>query len=192
MPGLNDLLENSARHHKRLCPRQVLGVRLGLAGAVALGLEAPRSDKRLLVVAETDGCFVDGVEAATGCSVGHRTLRIEDYGKVAATFVDTVTGRAVRLAPRTDVRERAAAFCPDEPRPYEAQLRAYQVMPDPELLTVQEVRLVADVEKIVSKARVRVACEACGEEIINEREVIADGRTLCRACAGASYYVPAG
>jgi len=192
MPGLNDLLENSARHHKRLCPRQVLGVRLGLAGAVALGLEAPRSDKRLLVVAETDGCFVDGVEAATGCSVGHRTLRIEDYGKVAATFVDTVTGRAVRLAPRTDVRERAAAFCPDEPRPYEAQLRAYQVMPDPELLTVQEVRLAADVEKIVSKARVRVACEACGEEIINEREVIADGRTLCRACAGASYYVPAG
>jgi len=192
MPGLNDLLENSARHHKRLCPRQVLGVRLGLAGAAALGLEAPRSDKRLLVVAETDGCFVDGVEAATGCSVGHRTLRIEDYGKVAATFVDTVTGRAVRLAPRTDVRERAAAFCPDEPRPYEAQLRAYQVMPDPELLTVQEVRLAADVEKIVSKARVRVACEACGEEIINEREVIADGRTLCRACAGASYYVPAG
>ena len=192
MPGLNDLLENSARHHKRLCPRQVLGVRLGLAGAATLGLEAPRSDKRLLVVTETDGCFVDGVEAATGCSVGHRTLRIEDYGKVAATFVDTVTGRAVRLAPRTDVRERAAAFCPDEPRPYEAQLRAYQVMPDPELLTVQEVRLAADVEKIVSKARVRVACEACGEEIINEREVIADGRTLCRACAGASYYVPAG
>ena len=192
MPGLNDLLEKSARHHKRLCPRQVLGVRLGLAGAAALGLEAPRSDKRLLVVAETDGCFVDGVEAATGCSVGHRTLRIEDYGKVAATFVDTVSGRAVRLAPRTDARERAAAFCPDEPRAYEAQLRAYQVMPDPELLTVQEVRLAADVEKIVSKARVRVACEACGEEIINEREVIADGRTLCRACAGASYYVPAG
>jgi formylmethanofuran dehydrogenase subunit E len=192
MPDLNELLQRSACHHRKLCPRQVLGVRLGMAGGAALGLEVPRSDKRLLAIAETDGCFVDGVEAATGCAVGHRTLRVEDYGKVAVTIVDTQTGRAVRLAPRSDVRERARARCPDERRPYEAQLMAYQLLPDGELLTVAEVRLVDSIEKIISRANVRVSCEVCGEEIINEREIVDAGRTLCRACAGTPYYSSAG
>ena len=98
MKDLQTLFEISSRDHNHLCPRQILGVRLGLAGAAALVLEPPIKDKRLLVVTETDGCFVDGVTAATGCTVGHRTLRVEDYGKAAATFVDTHTGRAVRVA----------------------------------------------------------------------------------------------
>ncbi len=191
MPDLNDVLQASARRHSRLCPRQVLGARFGMAGAAAVGLEVPRSDKRLLVILETDGCFVDGVEAATGCSVGHRTMRIEDYGKVAATFIDTVSGKAVRVAPCVDVRERALSYSPGEPSHYKAQLHAYQVMPASELLTVREVRLVVSVDKIVSRPRVRAACDACGEEIINEREVIRDGRTLCRGCAVEPYYVPA-
>lgn len=72
---LQPLLERSASRHSHLCPRQILGARIGLAGAAALVLEAPREDKRLLVILETDGCFADGVEAATGCAVGHRTLR---------------------------------------------------------------------------------------------------------------------
>jgi len=189
---LQEALRRSARRHSKLCPRQVLGVRLAMAAAAALGLEVPRSDKRLLVVSETDGCFVDGVEAVTGCSVGHRTLRIEDYGKVAATFVDTLTSRAVRLAPRLDVRQRALSCAPDEAGHYVAQLRAYQVMPDEELFAVQEVRLAAPVEALISRAAVRVNCDACGEEIINERQVVRDGRTLCRACASVPYYLPAG
>ena len=51
--------------------------------------ELPQTDKRLYTFVETDGCFADGVMVATGCSLGHRTLRLIDYGKVAATFVDT-------------------------------------------------------------------------------------------------------
>jgi formylmethanofuran dehydrogenase subunit E len=88
MQDLQTILEISAAQHRHLCPRQVLGARLGLAGAAALGLEAPRRDKRLLMIVETDGCFADGVAAATGCAMGHRTLRLADYGKSAATFVD--------------------------------------------------------------------------------------------------------
>ena len=95
---MNSLLftQSARRHNDHLCPRQVLGVRMGLAGAAALGVEAPQGNKRMLVITETDGCFVDGIEVATGCSVGHRTLRVEDYGKVAATFVDLETQEAIR------------------------------------------------------------------------------------------------
>src|SRR5512142_3328691 len=105
MLDISALLALSNARHSHLCPRQVLGVRMALAGARGLGLDCPRRDKRLLVIAETDGCFVDGLEVACGVTPGHRTLRIEDYGKVAATFVDTRSGNAVRLAPRLDVRQ---------------------------------------------------------------------------------------
>src|SRR5512142_352297 len=109
MVSLYEILRISASHHSHLCPRQVLGARIGLAGARAVGLEPPVLNKRLLVILETDGCFADGIEAATGCTVGHRTLRVEDYGKIAATFIDTKQDSAVRVAPLADARARAAA-----------------------------------------------------------------------------------
>src|SRR5512146_1578845 len=165
MVSLNEILKTTASRHSHLCPRQVLGARIGLAGAQAFGLETPVRNKPLLVIVETDGCFADGIEAATGCTVGHRTLRIEDYGKVAVTFVDTQTGRAVRVAPALDVRKKAFAYAPDEPRHYFAQMHAYQIMPDEELLTVQEVILTMPVDEIVSRPGVRVNCDMCGEEI---------------------------
>ena len=185
---LYQLLEESAARHTHLCPRQVLGVRIGLLGAQTLGLDLPRKDKRLLVILETDGCFADGVEVATGCTVGHRTLRVEDYGKVAATFVDTHTEGAVRIFPRLDVRQRAAQTLPHEERRYFAQLYAYQMMPDDELLAIQTVHLKNPVKQIVSRPSARLHCAHCGEEIINEREVHCNGLCLCRACGGQAYY----
>ncbi len=188
MTDLQILLDLSSVRHSHLCPRQVLGVRVGLAGMHALDLELPIKYKRLLAILESDGCFADGVEVATGCTVGHRTLRLEDYGKIAAVFVDVRTENAVRVAPTLDVRERAYVHAPDEPRHYFAQLRAYQIMPDDELLTIQAVRLNTSVTDIVSRAGVRVNCECCGEEIINEREQIIDGMPFCIPCAQGGYY----
>jgi len=188
MRPLDSLLQKSASHHSHLCPRQILGVRMGLLGMKTLGFDEPPAKKRLLVIVEADGCFADGITAVTDCTVGHRTLRVEDYGKTAAVFVDTVTGRAVRVAPALDIRQKAYTYAPDEPRHYFAQMRAYQVMPDEEMFTVCEVTLNTPIEAIVSRPGVRVNCEACGEEIINEREIHRDGLTLCRACAGNAYY----
>jgi formylmethanofuran dehydrogenase subunit E len=113
---------------------------------------------------------------------------VEDYGKVAVTFVDTRTGYAVRVAPRLDVRQKASTFVPDEPRPYFAQMQAYQRMPDEALLTVQEATLTTPVDEIVSRPGMRVNCDVCGEEIMNERELVQEGLTLCRPWAGHGYY----
>jgi formylmethanofuran dehydrogenase subunit E len=186
---IQHLLEKSTRDHSHLCPRQILGVRIGLAGMKALGFNAPPANKQLLVITETDGCFADGLSAATNCAVGHRTLRVEDYGKVAATFVDVKTAHAFRVAPRVDVRERACAFIPDESRHYFAQMQAYQSMSDEEMFTVQGVSLRTPVEQIVSRPGMRVNCDMCGEEIMNERECVRNGMILCRVCGGeAGYY----
>jgi formylmethanofuran dehydrogenase subunit E len=188
--NITPLLEKSMQDHDHLCPRQILGVRIGLAGMKALGFDEPPTKKHLLVISETDGCFVDGVIAATDCTVGHRTLRVEDYGKVAVTFVDTKTGRAVRVAPTPDVRQKAYVYAPNESRHYFAQMQAYQIMPDEEMLTIQEVVLNTPVGEIISRAGVRVNCDVCGEEIMNDREILREGLTMCHSCAGDGYYQP--
>jgi len=189
MPDIQALLEISSARHSHLCPRQVLGVRMALAGAAALGMDVPRKDKKLLVIAETDGCFIDGVEVAAGVAVGRRTLRVEDYGKVAATFINVKSGAAIRLAPRGDVRERARMYAPEEARHYFAQLVGYQRMPDGELFSFTRVVLKQTLEEIISRPGVRVNCIVCGEEIMNEREVVLDGQNYCRACFGQGYYL---
>lgn len=188
MKPLAELLAASAAHHRHLCPRQVLGVRMGLLAGRLLGLDLPQRDKRLLAIVETDGCMVDGIVAATGCEVGRRTLRVEDLGKVAATFVDTQDERAVRLAPRPDVRQAAYAYAPEARNKWEAQLLGYQRMPDEAIFSWQWVALITPLQAIISRPGVRVQCQSCGEEVINEREVLVGGRILCRSCAYGAYY----
>ena len=102
--------------------------------------------------------------------------------------MDTRTERAVRIAPRLDVRELAKQYAPDARNRWETQLLGYQHMPDEDLLNFQWVTLRINVAALVGQAGIRVNCDACGEEIINQREVIWDSKILCRACAGQAYY----
>lgn len=185
---LTDLLAKSAAHHRRLCPRQVLGARIGLLAGLLLDLPLPQPEKRLLAIAETDGCFVDGISSATGCYAGRRTLRIEDYGKTAATFIDSLTEGAIRIAPQVNIRELAWDYAPSARSRWEAQLIGYQHIPDDLLLDWQRVELTTPIKQIIGLAGKRADCEICGEEIINQREVLREGTVLCKPCAGESYF----
>ncbi len=184
---LSALLQASAERHSHLCPRQVLGVRMSLLAGRLLGLHLPQTEKRLLAIVETDGCAADGIAVATGTSVGHRTLRVEDFGKVAATFVDIERDRAVRVVPRPSARQLASAFASEAPDRWHAQLLGYQRIPCDLLLAWQWVELIIPVAAIVSRPDARAVCDVCGEEIINEREVRRGGDVLCRSCAGQAY-----
>ncbi len=188
MADIESYLVRLNTFHRHLCPKQVLGVRTGIYAGALLGIALPQSDKRLFAFVETDGCFADGVVVATGCAAGHRTLLHMDYGKVAATFVDTQSGRAVRIWPSGEARARARQYAPDAPDAWHAQLAAYQRMPVNEILNACAVRLTVSLEALISQPGLRVNCERCGEDIINGREVAQDGLTLCRACAGERYF----
>ena len=190
------VVERIAPLHDRVCPRQVLGARIGLYGGEILGLDLPRgiTDKRLLVFVETDGCFVDGVWGATGCTVGHRTLRVVDHGKVAATFIDTLSDRSVRIWPRPGARERALAYATAATAAtdrWHAQREGYALMPVEELLEWRRVELAVPLEEILSRPGVRAVCAGCGEEVMNDREVKVLGKPYCRACAGEAYLLGA-
>ncbi|MGE5263403.1 MAG: FmdE family protein [Acidobacteriota bacterium] len=193
MPDITALLKASAeRHHDHLCPRQVLGVRIGLYAGELFGFALPSLDKRLFAFVETDGCLTDGIAVVTGCWWGNRTMRLVDYGKSAATFVDMQTENAIRISPSLESRGRALDYAPNASDRWHAQLAAYQVMPTAELLQAHHVILTVSLKEIISCHGGRVICAECGEDIINEREMRRDGVTLCRACASGAYYSTVG
>jgi formylmethanofuran dehydrogenase subunit E len=186
----DDLLREAVAFHGHLCPGQVLGVRMTLAGCRTLGVEAPRlAGKRLVVLVEIDRCATDAIQALTGVSLGKRTLKHVDHGKMAATFVDTLTGAAVRVAARDEARELARLTAPWEADPRRAQMAAYRTMDEADLLRLEPVAVEAG---WLARRRLRVRCEACGEGVNYQREVRVGRRTLCRACAGDRYYVALG
>ncbi len=173
-----------------MCAGQVLGVRMALLGCRAVGIEDPRGTdkKRLMVFVEIDRCAADAVNTVTDCRLGKRTLKFHDYGKLAATFLNTKTGEAVRVVALDSSREAADCAFPEIENKYQRQLQAYKLLPDEELFKTERVRVEVPVQDQPGRPVSRVYCEDCGEGVNDHREVTSDGRKLCRACAGESYY----
>lgn len=188
MKTLDEYLELAAVAHGHLCAGQVLGVRMSLLGLRELGIDDPIAHrKRLITFVEIDRCAADAVSLVTGCRLGKRALKHVDYGKVAATFVDLATNRAVRVVARESSKELARAMFPELEKAA-GQRKAYAVMDERELFDWRPVRVHLKPEDLPGRSVSRVTCEACGEGINDRREVVVNGRTLCRACAGQSYY----
>jgi formylmethanofuran dehydrogenase subunit E len=162
---------------------------MAMLGLRSISVEDPEAHaKRLLTFVEIDRCATDAVSLVTGCSLGLRTLKYVDYGKVAATFVDLENQAAVRVAARDDSRLRAKSMFPEYGRPYRQQLEAYKLMPDESLFTVERVRVNLRPQDLPGRPRSRVPCDRCGEGINDGREIVMADRVLCRPCAAGGYY----
>jgi formylmethanofuran dehydrogenase subunit E len=186
------LLTESVKVHGHLCPGQVLGVRMSMLGLQEVGIFDPKGSdrKNIIVYVEMDRCATDAVQSVTGCSLGNRTLKFMDYGKMAATFVNMATKKAVRIFAKDESRTLAKNYFPNIDNKYKAQLEAYKIMSDEELFTVMQVRVRIRPEDMPGKPTRRVVCESCREQVQDGRELRRDGRTLCRPCADKGYYEP--
>ena len=190
MQTLEEYIERANVAHGHTCAGQILGIRLSLLGLKELGIDDPiKERKRLITIVEIDRCATDAVQLVTGCRLGKRALKFKDFGKVAATFVDLKTGRAIRIVAREESKQKARQMFPDLEKE-EGQRRAYRQLPDDDLFTRQWVRVALPEEDMPGYRAPRVVCAQCGEGINFKREVQRDGRLLCRACAGERYYEP--
>ncbi len=190
MRDFQTLLDQAVAQHGHICAGQVLGVRMAQRGLSELEIDPERNLKRLIVFVEIDRCAADAVASVAKCSLGKRTLKYVDYGKMAATFLDTLTERAVRVIALDSARERAWTYAPKGLPKGAAQLAAYQAMPDAELFNVEWVRVaISEFDQPGHPLR-RVECALCGEGINDGREIMRNGETLCRACASHAYYEP--
>ncbi len=186
------LLTESAAAHGHCCPGQVLGVRMAMLGLREAGIEDPKGRQRkdLIIFVEMDRCASDAVQSVTGCSLGRRTLKFLDYGKMAATFVNLKTGAAVRVVAREEAREKARELFPRIKDAASEQIEAYKVMTDEDLFEViTGVRVALRPEDLPGKPLRKVRCSRCGEHVYDMREVYRDGNALCRPCAAGGYYV---
>jgi formylmethanofuran dehydrogenase subunit E len=178
-----DVLFNKAKEfHGHVCPGIVLGTRLTIAGLRELGMNPAEPARNLIVYMEIDRCGTDAVQAITGCSLGHRNLKHKDFGKFAATFVDTRNGNAVRVA--VDEKNRAEH---DKLDPQEL-LAVLAEVPDDEILKIEHVRISIKKEDLPGFPVGKALCSECGEQISDNRQTELNGRVLCRNCAGESYY----
>jgi formylmethanofuran dehydrogenase subunit E len=193
MKSLNEYLSDAEAAHGHLCAGQVLGVRMAMLGLEKLGIEDPqgRDRKRLITYVEIDRCMTDAVAVVTGCRLGKRALKFRDWGKVAATFIDLSTGRAVRVVAKDSAKDAARHLHPELDSKNQQQMLAYREMSDEELFHTQEVRVSLGPEDLPGYKGERIACAQCGETINFRREIRQDDRVLCRACAGERYWEPA-
>ena len=193
MKSLEEYLQDAERAHGHLCAGQVLGVRMAMFGLKRLGIEDPQGKdrKRLVTFVEIDRCATDAVAVVTGCRLGKRALKFRDWGKVAATFVDVASGKAVRIAAKESSKALARSLHPEIANKNQQQMLSYREMRDDDLFDLQWVKVDLPPEEFPGYKGERVVCEKCGEGINFKREVRRDGEVLCRACAGESYYAPA-
>jgi formylmethanofuran dehydrogenase subunit E len=184
------LLEECVKTHGHLCPGQVLGTRMSLLGLREIGIDDPKGKdrKNIIVFVEIDRCAIDAVQSITGCSLGHRTMKFMDYGKMAVTFLNLKTDHAVRVIAKEESKQKAKEYFSDIENKYAAQIEAYKIMPDADLFDVMEVKITVKPEDMPGRPLSRVPCDTCGEYVQDAREVYRGGRTLCKSCAGTGYY----
>jgi formylmethanofuran dehydrogenase subunit E len=187
---LDEYLGEAEKAHGQLSAGQVLGVRLAMVGLEKLGIDDPRGKdrKRLVTFIEIDRCATDAIAVVTGCRLGKRALKFRDWGKMAATFVDVSTGKAIRIAAKESSKALARSMHPEIESRNQQQMLAYREMPEDDLFTKQWVQVELPAEEFPGYKGERIVCAECGEGINFRREVLRDGRVLCRACAGERYY----
>ena len=166
-----------------------LGVRMGQIGLKKLGLS--RGDKRLFAIVETALCLADGVQASTGCTPGHSSLRVEDFGKLAVCIARSDTKEGVRLSLKHESMPPAIEDWVMRRRRFshgdEEKVANEILLLDEKFFHIE--RVIVEPFSEFEEAAV-VKCDACGEWIVETKTVRAYGKTLCKACSGTRYYQP--
>ncbi len=194
MDSFDELLKQAEIAHGHLCAGQILGVRMAMLGCQRLDIEDPRGRdrKRLVTFVEIDRCATDAIGVVTGCRLGKRALKFRDWGKMAATFIDVPSGKAIRIAARESSKALARQMYPEIENKNQQQMRAYREMGEADLFTEEWVRVDLPAKEFPGYKGERIACDMCGEGINFDRFVERDGRMLCQGCAApdARYYQP--
>ncbi len=186
---LAELLKEASEFHGDLCAGITLGTRMSIIGLDAIGIKDPKGKdrKNLIVYVETDRCASDAILSVTGCHPGKRSMKILDYGKMAATFINLKTGKAVRVVAKDREEGNGQDQSPEsaETAPH---VDDYVTAPSEELFSIQKVSVTIKPEDLPGKPLRVVKCAKCGERIMDMREVWRMNGVLCKPCAENKRY----
>jgi len=170
------LVAEAGKFHGDICNGIAIGTRMTMSGLKRIGICDPKGAdrKKLMVFVEIDRCTTDAIMALTGCRPGKRTMKIRDYGKMAATFINLETGKAARVVIKKTPKPSSGD---KEEKPDFANA------PEEELFTIADVDVPLRPEDMPGKPLRRLPCSRCGETIMDGREVEHQGMTLCIPCS---------
>ncbi len=199
---LDTLLHEAELAHGHLCAGQILGVRMALLACRLLDIQSPRlrsspDRKRLVTFVEIDRCATDAIGVVTGCRVGKRALKLRDWGKMAATFLDLARPippstanpdphrfRALRIVALESSKDRAREAFPEIADKNQQQMRAYRDLPDRDLFRAAWVEVSLPPSERPGYKGARVDCSVCREGINFDRFTLSPaGQVLCLSCA---------
>jgi formylmethanofuran dehydrogenase subunit E len=209
MPAtLDTLLHDAELAHGHLCAGQILGVRMAMLALARLGIDDPRprtlpdgtlnpDRKRLVVFVEIDRCATDAIGVVTAARIGKRALKLRDFGKMAATFVDLNQPlgddayKAIRLVALETSKDLARQLYPHLEKNAQ-QMQSYRELPDADLFSEAWVRVPLPPSEFPGYKGQRVLCARCGEGVNFDRFLDRDGQRLCLSCANPQtlYYHP--
>jgi len=199
-----ELVEKAKWFHGHICPFLVLGLRMSeialkKLGATRAGFRESLGEE-LIAIVEVNNCLLDGVQVATGCTVGNNSLIYVDAGKNAVTLVRRGSWRGVRVY--IDSEEFSKKYIPEDARRLfdkvvrerrgsreeaeELSRRWEEIglsimnLPEEEF-TIQEV-VVDPIEPAPMYPSVR--CARCGELVMSTRAVETKDGYVCKPCAG--------
>lgn len=169
------LVAEAGKFHGDICAGIAIGTRMTMSGLKRIGITDPKGAdrKKLMVFVEIDRCATDAIMALTGCKPGKRTMKIRDYGKMAATFINLETGKAVRVATRMN-RKAGDENSTEKPD--------FGAAAEEELFSISNVEVTLRPEDMPGKPLRRVPCARCGENVMDGREIEHQGETLCKPC----------
>ena len=195
------LLRKAAELRGHLCIGLPLGLKMASLGLRLLNMEDEKKRDYLVVFVENDRCAVDAIQVATGCSAGSRRLKVFEYGKSAASFVDGASRKGFRIVTKKDFMARAVELAVEDGIIAEDEsvdegsslgrqvmMNAFLKMAPEQLFDVQEVTVESASTYLPGGGSVRGRCWSCGEEVMDGRGVVQQGKMMCRACAFGAYY----
>lgn len=201
------LLELAGMLHGHYCPGLALGVKAVEAAFGRLGIIDNTGMEEIMAVIEGNSCVADGIQFASGCTLGNNALVYKDLGRSAATFYRRGAKRAVRVS----VRKFEAPAGNEEERKegdalFDKAVKRREKLTDAENARMKELWIrrsfetaAMPVEALFSITDVPVpvlpfapivdsqVCSVCGESVMESRAVLRSGNTVCLTCAGEEY-----
>jgi len=192
-----EFLEIGQRFHGHKCPAMPMGLRVGAAAMNKLGVERSH-DGQLVALLELGenhcaACFGDGIQMVTGCTFGKGNIQKLNYGKWGLTLIDRASGRAVRVAPKTEAmlankqsdffknyREKGVPASQVPAKVVEPLIAKVMGAPDEMLMNIGDVVAHPLPKKVESFAG--FVCDRCGEMTVEGYGRPLGDKKVCIPC----------
>lgn len=187
------IIEDVIAFHGHSCPGLAIGIRVSELAIRELG---DQHSTQMVAVSETDMCGVDAIQFLTDCTYGKGNFLHRDYGKMAFSFFDRLSGKGFRALLKPQARDGVGEQLDVLMEAGEANsmTEVYQQRIDQLRHQLQEQFMSLPLEEMFDITPLKdgmprsaeilnsIVCECCGESVMESRIRRFSGKFVCIPC----------